>query len=63
MKEWNDELLSYVHVDVYGLVYKINKVVSRDDYGDGVALVDGKSYETFHELAEDFGIDILNHVR
>lgn len=63
MKEWNVELSADVYVDVHGLVNVIDKLVFQDDYGDGVVLVDGKSYETFHDLAEDFGVDILDHVR
>lgn len=60
-KEWNDNLLEEINIDTEALVEAVDSktkhAIFEDSYGDGVALVDGVSYKTYHDLAAAFGLD------
>ena len=60
--EFNPTLLCEVAIDTEALFNHIadRTPVFEDAYGNGVALVNGVSYATYHELAEGFNVDILN---
>ena len=45
-------------IDTQRLIDAIPKAVYQDAYGDGVALVDGVSFATYHELAHFFGMKL-----
>lgn len=63
-KEWNNVLCEEVVIDVNALIEKVNEtsLVFEDSYGNGVCLVNNKSYATYHELAKDFDLHILDFV-
>ena len=59
--EYNfDIVCDDIVINVDALVEAVEKATStpvfQDSYGDGVALVDGVSFNTFHDLAENFGL-------
>lgn len=60
-REWNETMLEEIDIDIESLIKAVDAKTSHcifeDSYGDGVALIDGKSYRTYHELAAAFGLD------
>ena len=64
VKEWNETLLEEIEIDIESLVSavdaKTEHVIFEDSYGDGVALVAGVSYQSYHSLADAFGLDALD---
>jgi hypothetical protein len=64
VKEWNETLLEEIEIDIEALVSavdeKTERVVFEDSYGEGVALVGGVSYQSYHDLADAFGLDALD---
>lgn len=64
VSEWNEKLMEEIEVDGKSVVKAVAEkglMVWQDSYGDGVALINNKSFATYHELAKEFGIDILDH--
>lgn len=56
---------SLVEIDVAKMIEdlaaRIDHPVFDDAYGDGVALIDGKSYSDYTELAAAFDIDLASY--
>jgi hypothetical protein len=67
MKEWNEALMEEINIDTEALVEavdaKTKHAIFEDSYGDGIALVDGVSYKTYHDLAAAFGLDAADFAK
>jgi len=64
VKEWNKKALDEIEIDIEALVIavdaKTKHCIFEDSYGNGVALVAGVSYQSYHDLADAFGLDALD---
>lgn len=65
-REWNTELCEEIEINVDALTEacaaRSKTLIFEDSYGSGVALLDGESIATYHELATRLGLDIARFV-
>ena len=62
--EYNEKLCEEIEIDSAKLCQKVAEehTVFVDSYGNGIALVNGISYRTYHDLAKDYDLDILDYI-
>jgi hypothetical protein len=71
MKEWNDELLEEITIDVNKLIDDVQEIngntldgaVYQDSYGDGVCIVGNSRYTSWKALAIAHNLNILKYMQ
>jgi hypothetical protein len=71
MKEWNDELMEEITIDIDKLIDDVQEIndntlggaVYQDAYGGGVCIVGNIGYTSWTALAKAYSLDILNYLQ
>lgn len=63
--EFNQNLLEDIEINVpeflQAVQEKTDYAIFQDSFGDGVALIANKSYGSYHDIAAEFEINILDY--
>ena len=62
-KEWNEGLFRKIAIDLERLIDACPEVIFEPSYHDGVATTVDGHFQTWHELAKHYGLDITDFIK